>query len=641
MCGIAGLLEPRLTSQRKQLAAAGLTMAEALSHRGPDGQGIWIDDAAGLVLAHRRLAIIDLSPAGDQPMMSADGRWVIAYNGEVYNTEEIAQAPELQYCNWRGHSDTEVILESFARRGLEKTLADLNGMFAIALWDRADRELYLIRDQLGIKPLYVFTDGGRVAFASELKSFARLDRWRPTIDAASLTSFFRFGCVPAPYSIFHGVSKLMPGEVWSVRPGAEPKRRRYWSAAEVAYRGMQDPLEISDGEAIEQFEHLLQDAVSRQMISDVPIGAFLSGGIDSSMVSALMVRAGRGPVRTFSMGSHDLNFDESCHAAVIARHLGTVHTEMTITANDALKVIPSLPSMYDEPFADSSQIPTHLISKLTRRHVTVALSGDGGDEILGGYNRHIFVERYWKYLAHVPRPLRYMTARMVGGMWSGAMEAMLPLVPLRARPAHVGEKLHKLTYIIPADPEQLYTTLLSLCLEPSQITNVAERKLDLVPGSQAQPGNGLSWTQLMDMMLYLPDDILQKVDRASMAVSLEVRPPLLDRRVVEWTWRLNNRFKIRHGESKWLLRRVLERYVPRPLFERPKMGFSVPLDSWLRGPLRKWSEDLLDPALFGGGLLNAAAVRSTHQRFLKRQGVSAHAVWTLLMFEAWRRQWVV
>jgi asparagine synthase (glutamine-hydrolysing) len=639
MCGIAGLIDTGLAGQADRLKTLGRGMAEALAHRGPDGHGVWTDAGAGLVLSHRRLSIVDLSAAGAQPMISADERWVISFNGEIYNANKMAGAPELAHCNWRGHSDTEIILESFARRGVDATLAGMNGMFAIALWDRREQKLCLIRDHLGIKPLYVLEDGNRLAFASELKSFAALDRWSPQVDMASVTSFFRFGCVPAPFSIFKNVRKLMPGEMMTVTPGKRPFTRRYWSIAAVAESGARNQLDLSDAEALRQFDDLLSDAVSQQMMSDVPIGAFLSGGIDSSTVTACMVRAGRGPVRTFSIGSPDLNFDESVQAAAIAKHLGTEHTELTVTARDALNTIESLPVMYDEPFADSSQIPTFLISKLTRQYVTVALSGDGGDEILGGYNRHIFSDGLWKHLSTVPVQLRAAVAFLLRVVPDQAYMLLQNLIPARRRPAHVLEKLHKLAYAMPVESRDLYMRLVSLCFEPSKITGVAEQNVDLADDAEKRLGSLLGATQLRDTMLYLPDDILQKVDRASMAVSLEVRPPLLDYRVVEFCWRLPNRFKIRNGESKWLLRRVLEKYVPRPMFDRPKMGFSIPIANWLRGPLREWSADLLAPAKFGGGLLNADEAARLHRDFLAGRGVSGHAIWTLLMFESWRRRW--
>jgi asparagine synthase (glutamine-hydrolysing) len=638
MCGIAGLLDARLIGQADVLTDIGRKMAEPLAHRGPDGQGVWTDITAGLVFSHRRLSIIDLSAAGAQPMVSADQRWVICFNGEIYNAGKIAAAPELARCNWRGHSDTEVILESFARQGVSRTLSDMNGMFAIALWDRKDRTLYLIRDRLGIKPLFVLEDSSRLAFASELRSFRGLSGWSPQIDMNSVTSFFRFGCVPGPFSIFTGVRKLLPGEIMTFAPGKRPETRRYWSIEKVAELGVRNPLEVSDEEAVSLFDELLADAVSQQMISDVPVGAFLSGGIDSSTVTAHMVRAGRGAVHTFSVGSSDLNFDESRQAAAVARHLGTAHTELAVSAQDALDTVDCMSSIYDEPFADSSQIPTCLISKLTRKYVTVALSGDGGDEILAGYNRHVFSNGAFRRLALVPVQFRAAVAFLLRNVPDKAYELLQHLLPARHRPAHFLEKMHKLVHVLPVESRDLYLVLVSLCLEPVRLTQFAEQNVTLAEDAETTLGSLLAATQLRDTMLYLPDDILQKVDRASMAVSLEVRPPLLDHRVAEFCWRLPNRFKIRHGESKWLLRRVLERYVPRELFDRPKMGFSVPIADWLRGPLREWSADLLAPSTFGGGLLNAEEATRLYQDFLADRGVSGHAIWALLMFESWRRR---
>ena len=499
MCGIAGFIDASLVGQADRLKGLGSNMASALAHRGPDAQGVWADEAAGLVLSMRRLAIVDLSAAGAQPMVSADERWVISFNGEIYNARKIATAPELTHANWRGHSDTEVILELFARRGVTATLADMNGMFAIALWDRRERILYLIRDHLGIKPLYVLEDEGRVAFASELKAFSRLDRWSPKIDMASVTSFFRFGCIPAPFSIYKRVRKLMPGEIMTITPGKLPVSRRYWSVVGAAEAGIREPLDVTDNEAITLFDELLADAVSQQMISDVPIGAFLSGGIDSSTVTAHMVRAGRGPVRTFSIGSHDLDFDESRHAGVVARHLGTTHTELTVTAQDALDVVDSLPQIYDEPFADSSQIPTFLISKLTRQHVTVALSGDGGDEILGGYNRHVFADGFWKHFSAVPVPFRAAAAFLMQAVPDRAYLLLQNLIPARRRPAQFLEKLHKLIYIVPVESRELYLRLLSLCFEPSRLTRVAEHDAGLPVDAEQKLGSLLSAMQLGDI----------------------------------------------------------------------------------------------------------------------------------------------
>jgi asparagine synthase (glutamine-hydrolysing) len=641
MCGIAGLIDPRLAGNRAALEQRATAMANAIAHRGPDGSGVWSDPDAGLALSHRRLAIIDLTPTGAQPMASADGRWVISYNGEVYHAREIARAPELSGIDYRGTSDTEVILESVARRGLDRTLADLNGMFAIALWDRQTRELHLVRDRLGIKPLFFSAAKGTVHFASELKGLAAGGGAAGEIDPASVASFLRFGYVPAPFCIYRNVAKVLPGEVVTIDRAGGVNRRRYWSLTDAATAGRASPLELSDTDAIHRLHDLLADAVSRQMISDVPLGAFLSGGIDSSTIAALMVAAGKGAVRTFSIGFPELGFDESKHAAAVARHLGTRHEEMIVTSADALAVIPSLPDVYDEPFADSSQIPTYLISKLTRRHVTVALSGDGGDELFAGYNRYAFAENLAAQLLRFPLPLRRALAGMLNAVPERAVAALASLAPRGVRPAQPADKLRKVAEILPLDARGIYLRLVSQYPDPAALARGnAEHALNWERyGDGDDPARMLERMQLIDTATYLPDDILQKVDRASMAFALEARPPLLDHRVAEFALRLPRRLRVRDGETKWLLRRVLDRYVPRNLVERPKMGFAVPLADWLRGPLRDWSEDLLDPSRLGGGFLDAAAVRKLWDGHLSGRRNWAYALWNVLMFEAWRRRW--
>jgi asparagine synthase (glutamine-hydrolysing) len=639
MCGIAGLIE-RGVLRGSALEARARAMADALAHRGPDDSGVWSDAEAGVALSHRRLAIIDLTSAGAQPMISAGGRWVISYNGEIYNAREIACQPELSQVNFRGTSDTEVILESIARRGLERTLDDLNGMFAMALWDRETRTLHLVRDRIGIKPLFYSAQGSSVCFASELKGLMAEGGIRREISPASVASFLRFGYVPAPWSIFKDVGKVMPGEIVSIGPDAQVWRRNYWSLAEVALAGTRRPLDLSDQAAESELDALLRDAVSRQMISDVPLGAFLSGGIDSSAVVALMVAAARGPVRTFSIGFPDFGYDESVHAAAVARHLGTDHTELKIGGDDALGVVPQLADMYDEPFADSSQIPTYLVSKLTRRHVTVALSGDGGDELFAGYNRYVFAERLWGSLRHMPAGVRRAAAVTLNSIPAGLVDGLSHVVPRKLRPPQFSDKLKKFADILPNDADGIYLRLVSQCPNPAVLVHGATEH-PLFAGYRNPQGTDalLERMQLIDTATYLPDDILQKVDRASMAVSLEARPPLLDHRVVEFAWRLPRRFRIRDGQTKWLLRRVLDRYVPRSLVERPKMGFGVPLADWLRGPLRDWAEDLLQPSRLGGGLLDVAAARRLWTEHLSGRRNWSYAVWTLLMFEAWRRRW--
>jgi asparagine synthase (glutamine-hydrolysing) len=640
MCGIAGLIDHAFVGATADIAARARAMADALAHRGPDGSDVWSDADVGIALSHRRLSIVDLTPTGAQPMVSSDGRWVISYNGEVYNAEAIAAGPQMAGLDRRGTSDTEVIVESVARRGLDRTLADLNGMFAIALWDRATRMLHLIRDRLGIKPLFYGGMPGGFCFASELKSFAAAGL-AFELDRESVASFLRFGYVPAPFSIYRGVAKVLPGEVVSFTPGSDMQRRTYWSLDAVADEGLRHPFDGLDVDAEEALHGLLADAVSANMISDVPLGAFLSGGIDSSAVAALMVAAKRGPVRTFSIGFPDFGYDESAHAKAVATHLGTMHEELTVTAGDALAVVPQLANIYDEPFADSSQIPTYAISRMTRAQVTVALSGDGGDELFAGYNRHAFAAGRLAGLARLPLLLRKSLATLFQTIPDGAIDRLARVLPSSLRPAQPADMLKKLAEILPLESDAAYLRLISQCPDPAVLTNgLREHPIKIQWKGEDAARGVLEDMQLLDMTTYLPDDILQKVDRASMAVSLEVRPPLLDHRVVEFAWSLPRHLRVRNGETKWLLRRVLDRYVPRHLVERPKAGFAIPLASWLRKPLRDWAEDLLDAQQLGGGLLNTSAVRKMWSEHVDGGRNWAYALWTILMFEAWRRRWM-
>ena len=640
MCGIAGVLN--LTGSRDQLERNAMAMADSVAHRGPDDQGIWSDTEAGIALVHRRLSIVDLSSAGHQPMISADGRFIITYNGEIYNFQELRPELEARGVKFRGHSDTEVMLEAFAAYGIEATVKRLIGMFTIGVWDRRSRTLTLVRDRLGIKPLYWAKFGKLFLFGSELKALRAYPGWTPSIDGSAVAAFMRHNCVPAPHSIYKGVRKLEPGTILTLPPDGEPRLERFWDARAVAQAGLADPLQVDDTELTDRLEVLLQDAVRRRMVADVPVGAFLSGGIDSSTVTALMKAASCGPVRTYTIGFDLPGFDEAPHSAAVARHLGTDHTELTVTAKQALDVIPQLPDMYDEPFADSSQIPTHLVSAMTRRHVTVALSGDGGDELFGGYNRYQLSTGFWRSLSLLPRPLRRAIAATLTAVPADRWSQVLSVLPASMQPRQVGDKLHKLAIALCADDDSALYRRLVTHWEPAQIVPGAAEPKGLLWDAQLErefPGL-LERMQFLDLVTYLPDDILTKVDRASMAVALEARVPLLDHRVVEFAWRIPRQTLMRNGVSKWPLRQVLYRHVPHELIERPKTGFSIPLGEWLRGPLREWAETLLsEKRLRDGGLLSVQDVRRTWAEHLSGKHNWQYLLWDALMLEAWRERW--
>jgi asparagine synthase (glutamine-hydrolysing) len=617
-------------------------MAASLSHRGPDDQGIWRDDEAGAVLVHRRLSIIDLSPAGHQPMISANGRFVISYNGEVYSYQPIAAELAASGHKFHGHSDTEVMLESFAVNGIEPTLKRMIGMFAIALWDRRERTLTLIRDRLGIKPLYWAKFGKLFLFGSELKALRAHPGWTPRIDRNAVAAFMRHNYIPAPHTIYEGVHKLEPGTALTLPWQGEPRISRFWDARTVARDGMLRPLEGSDAELTEQLESLLQDAVGRRMIADVPLGAFLSGGIDSSTVVALMQAARSGKVRTFSIGFDIPGYNEAPQAAAVARHLQTEHTELTVTAEQALDVIPRLPEWYDEPFADSSQIPTYLVSAMTRRHVTVALSGDGGDELFAGYNRYQLAQEFWRALSLMPQGLRNSAAAALSAVRPDRWTSLLSALPARLRVPQIGDKLHKVATVLKqGNADAVYRRLVSHW-EPSEIMPQAREPDSLLDDKNlaGEFPDLLARMQFLDLVTYMPDDILTKVDRASMAVALEARVPLLDHRVVEFSWRLPRAAKVRGSTSKWILRQVLYRHVPPALVERPKMGFGIPLGEWLRGPLRDWAEALLEEKrLREADLLDVATVRRFWKEHLDGSRNWQYLIWDVLMLEAWRARW--
>jgi asparagine synthase (glutamine-hydrolysing) len=642
MCGIAGFIGAKPNIAGGDIGGIAEAMAKSIAYRGPDDQGIWIDREAQAALVHRRLSIIDLSAAGHQPMLSADERYVISYNGEVYSFAPIAAELAAQGRTFRGHSDTEVILESFATNGIEATLKRMIGMFAIALWDRRDRTLTLMRDRLGIKPLYWAKFGNTFMFGSELKALRAHPGWTPRIDQSAVALFMRHNYIPAPRTIYEGVHKLEPGTMLVLPWQSEPKISRFWDARSVARNGSCNLAEGSDAELTEQLESLLKDAVGRRMIADVPLGAFLSGGVDSSTVVALMQAAKSGTVKSFSIGFDIEGYNEAHHAAAVARHLGTDHTELTVTAKDALDVIPRLPDFYDEPFADSSQIPTYLVSAMTRKYVTVALSGDGGDELFAGYNRYQLTQRFWRSLSLMPGALRKGAAAAITAVRPDRWTQFLSALPRRLRSPQAGDKVHKAASVLRLDsPDAVYRRLVSHW-EPSEIMPQVKEPLGILDDmtlAKDFPGL-LARMQFLDLVTYLPDDILTKVDRASMAVALEARVPLIDHRVVEFAWRLPENLKVRNGTTKWILRQVLYRHVPPDLIERPKMGFGIPLGAWLRGPLREWAETLLgEQRLRDGGLLDAAMVRRYWQDHLDGRRNWQYLLWDVLMLEAWRERW--
>lgn len=638
MCGIVGFLSR--TALDSGSHAVVRRMADQIVHRGPDDAGIWLDEQAGIALGHRRLSIIDLSPAGHQPMISPSGRYVAVYNGEIYNHRDLRVALDAAGAapTWRGHSDTEVMLAAIEHWGVEGALSRLNGMFAFALWDREQRVLYLARDRMGEKPLYYGVQGGVLLFGSELNALRAHPTCRGDIDRDALALFLRHNYVPAPRSIWQGISKLPPAHYLridsSLNVGVPVS---YWDLQEIAQGGDAMPM-ADDAALVDQLEVLLKDAVGRRMEADVPLGAFLSGGVDSSTVVALMQVQSARPVRTFSIGFAEKDYDESNHAKAVAAHLGTDHTELFVTADDALQTIPKLPAIWDEPFSDSSQIPTYLLSGLTRQHVTVSLSGDGGDELFGGYNRYLLAMKLWQPMAMLPVGMRHRIARLLTAPQTATgVRAAMHVLPRKYRHKAIADRLPKIAQLLDAcSPEALYLSLVSHWQRPEDVVIGAAEPLTLLNGGAAAFSDFRQKMMYLDARTYLPDDILVKVDRASMAVSLEARVPMLDHRLVEFAWRMPLSAKIRRGTGKWALRQVLYRHVPRSLIDRPKMGFGVPIDSWLKGPLRDWAEALLDERrLREDGFFNPAIIRRKWDEYQYSGRRWHYHLWDILMFQAW------
>jgi asparagine synthase (glutamine-hydrolysing) len=660
MCGIAGFI---ILSGKVDLAASYADirrMTDTLTHRGPDDADYWVDPSGGTALGHRRLSIIDLSPAGRQPMHSRCGRYHIVFNGEIYNFEEIRTDLSSAGCNFRGHSDTEVLLAACSLWGVETTLKRSSGMFAFALWDSSLRTLTIARDRMGEKPLYYGVVGHRLVFASELRALRLSPAWGGHISHEAVAMYLRYGYIPAPYSIFRNIFKLPPASFLTFKTksaasqplspyavnqlGSDLAPVRYWSLRSVAEKGLADQIK-DEREAVESLEHLLGKSVRNQMVADVPLGAFLSAGVDSSTVVSLMQHNSNRPVKTFTVGFEDKNFNEAPFARDISKHLGTEHIELYLSASDALGRIPSLAGIFDEPFADSSQLPTLLLSELVRRHVTVCLTGDSGDELFGGYNRYWWSKRLWRLLAPWPRPLRKIVAEGITALplstWNSMTAPLYRWLPESAKgmQCSAGEKLLKIADAMGSrDITELYNNLVSYWKTPEDVVpGVVEpcstiTADNLLSGAHDDVYNMFFW----DQSGYLPDDNLVKVDRASMAVSLETRIPLLDHRIVEFSWRVPVAMKYRDGAGKWLLRQVLNRHVPKELMDRPKMGFSVPVGSWLKNELRDWAESLLsDTSLRNTGILDPRPVRRAWEDHLAGRRNMQSQLWTVLMLQSW------
>lgn len=639
MCGIAGIFDRTMATSEDRLRKQSAAMARSLAHRGPDDEGVWVDPSGGIALAHRRLAIIDCTPAGHQPMDSACGRYTITYNGEIYNYAELAHDLSAQGHAVKGGSDTAVLLAACIAWGIEETVKRCIGMFAFALWDRESRELVLVRDRLGIKPLYWARFGDLFLFGSQLKALRTHPEWRGELDRDALTSYMRHAYVPVPRTIYQSVGKLTPGHILYIPSRGEPRLACYWDNRAHARAGQENPFQGNYADARDALENLLHQAVGDRMVADVPLGAFLSGGVDSSTVAALMQAQSAPSIRTFSIGFQEQAYDESAYAAAVAAHLGTDHTELFVTPTQARDLIPQLPNWYDEPFADSSQLPTLALSQLTRQHVTVALSGDGGDEVFAGYNRYLWAARLWSIFGRLPHGGRKALGALARLMPPDTMNRLGNAVPGQVLPRQLGDKLHKLAGMLNAsDIDAVYRQLISQWPDPGAIVIGGDEPHGILWDETVRRDrpDTMGRMQLLDMATYLPDDILTKVDRASMAFGLEARVPLIDHRVVEFAWTLPRDFLVRHGRSKSILRDILNKYVPPQLIDRPKMGFGIPIDSWLRGPLRDWAEDLLDEnRLRQEGYLHPAPVRAALQQHLSGARNMSYGLWAVLMFQAW------
>jgi len=617
-------------------------MSHEIIKRGPDDVGYWLNPKQGMGLAHRRLSIVDLTSAGHQPMQSESGRYTIAFNGEIYNHSQMRQkliasgvAPK-----WKGSSDTEVLISGFDAWGIEGTMRRARGMFAFAVWDNDEDTVILGRDRIGEKPLYYGWQGDAFLFGSELSALKQHPDFKSEINRGAITLLLRHNYIPAPYSIYQGISKLEPGHLLSISTvTGESKMWSYWSSIDTAMASLSNPFMGAPNDSVDELERLMEKAISQQMVSDVPLGAFLSGGIDSSAVAALMQGQSIQPIKTFAIGFHEEGYDEAVHAKMVAKHLGTDHTELYVTPEEARAVIPNLSSLYSEPFADSSQIPTFLLSKLAKKHVGVSLSGDAGDELFCGYNRYQITDKFWNRISKLPIPLRSVLAKSIDIISPQAWNNFANYIPGAKKINSIGSKLHKGASVLTSRTvDELYQGLVSHYHDPASLVIGAKEPSTLLTSGMADLSDlsDIQRMMILDLVMYLPDDILVKVDRAAMGVSLETRMPFLDHRIVEFSWSLPQSIKLREGQTKWPLRQMLYRYVPKELVERPKMGFGIPLDSWLRGPLRDWAENLLDESrLKQEGFFHPALIRQKWEEHLSCKRNWQSLLWSVLMFQAW------
>ena len=649
MCGLTGFLwnQKAKYSISDQLKS----MTSSITHRGPDDEGFWVDERSRVAIGHRRLSVLDLSSAGHQPMHSTSGQYIVAFNGEIYNHLELRMRLDSESGNlveWNGHSDTETLLLCFEEWGVDKTLQEINGMFAIALYDTKNNSLYLIRDRMGEKPLYYGWNDDYFLFGSELKSLKAFHGFFGKVDRDALAMYLKYDYVPSPYSIYKGINKLpggsyvklsMVNNVWSKENISDPIY--YWSMSDIAKSGKEvNRFSGDDENAVQELDNLLSRAIKRQMLSDVPLGAFLSGGIDSSVVAALMQKQSKEKIKTFTIGFNEKHYNEAEYAKEVANHLGTDHTELYVTAEQAIDVISRLPEIYDEPFSDSSQIPTFLVSKMAKKYVTVSLSGDGGDELFGGYNRYFMANRIWKKIEKIPHIVRKLISKGIEMLsprwWDFLIGVVFKLLPSSYKIPNPGDKLYKLSKMLTLDSiYHIYDSLVSHWDNSFEVVIGCKKKGDKFNQDIdfSHPEDGM---MLLDSITYLPDDILVKVDRAAMFTSLETRAPFLDKDVVEFSWKLPLNMKIRGSQGKWVLKKVLDKYVPKELVDRPKMGFGVPIDSWLRGPLREWADDLLsEERLKNDGYFHVESIREKWEDHLSGHRNWQYHLWSVLMFQIW------